>query len=154
MLEHFLPLLALFLFSTSSISDEKIINLPTPVVVMADTTDDALGHILKLSPPVYLIIVGLTIAVGALAWTVRILWNSNNELLKVKDECQESKLKIALSSTETVREAITLVQSIHEQVMKLNESETDRRLADVEIKNHLLNIAKDIDDLKREIQKS
>jgi hypothetical protein len=152
MLKHILPLVALFLFSTTAIPKEE--PLPVPIPIVAADTDEALGHILELSPPIYLIIVGLTIAVGALTWTVKILWNSNGELQRVKDECHESKLKIALSSTETVREAITLVQSIHEQVMKLNESETDRRLADVEIKNHLLNIAKDIDELKREIQKS
>lgn len=69
-------------------------------------------EVIKQSNPlVYLIVSGLTAALGALSFVCITLWRKIEALLKEKDNLSESKLKIALSSTEAIREAMSLLQT-------------------------------------------
>ena len=128
-------------------------NIPEYTIV-ADTTDKALADVYDADPFLYLIIVGLIVAVGYLALTTRILWLKNQDLSKEKDDVQDSKIKIAVSSTETIKEALTLIEHIYSQVSKLTDSDATRQLTDNDIKNQLKNISKDIDHLSKEIRKA
>lgn len=124
-----------------------------PAAVYNVTTDDAMDHLYGLDPLVYIIVVGLVAAVGALTLTVRVLWYKNVELNETKDELQDSRVKISLSTTEAIAEAINLVQSIHDGVDKLHDNEATRRLLDVELKTYLINITKDLEIIRGEVNR-
>lgn len=145
-----IPICLGFLFLSWPISSQE----PTynkPVISAVDVSD-GLDEIYKINPLVYTIVIGLIVAVGALSTTVVTIWKKYGELSEQNAELHKDKLKIALSTTETIKEALFLVQNIYEQVSKLNSSEIDRRLVDLDIKNHLINISNDIEELKSNLK--
>lgn len=142
--------------STSNSEPEIDYNGPTSssYVLAAQDASDALDEVFDNSPYIYLIIIGLCAGIGGLLYALRVLWLNNKQLQVDKDTLQDSKLIIALSSSETVKEAIHLISNIHEGVTKLNESDSNRRFVDIEIENHLKNISKVIEELRNEIRRS
>jgi hypothetical protein len=124
-------------------------NIPQIVSV---APSDGLDHIFNIDPLIYTIVIGLIIAIGALSTTLRVIWKRYVGVSEESSELHREKLRIALSTTETIKEALFLVQNIYDQVSKLNNSELDRRLVDLDIKNHLINITNDLDELKSELK--
>lgn len=116
-------------------------------------SSNVLDPIKASNPYVYIIIIGLVFALSSLALVIKMLWDKNNVILKEKDSLHESKLQLALSSTETIREAISLVQSIHENVIKMTDSHQERKIAEERITNSLENIKSDIDKIYEEIRR-
>lgn len=114
---------------------------------------DAIEILKDYNPLIYLIVTGLVACLGVLSMTVRVLWVENRILTKNKDDLQESKLKIALQSTETIKEAIILVESINKNVLKLADDSLERRLNNQEITQHLSKILEDIKSMKDEIMR-
>lgn len=114
---------------------------------------DVLDPIKEHNPYVYIIIIGLVFALSALSFVIKMLWDKNDIILKEKDSLHESKLQLALSSTETIREAISLVQSIHENVIKMTDSHQERKIAEERVTNSLQNIQDDIEKILEEIRR-
>jgi hypothetical protein len=121
---------------------------PIAPKIAAIAPSDGLDAIYNINPLIYTIVIGLLAAIGALAATIRTIWKKYEALQEQSTELHTEKLRIALSTTETIKEALFLVQNIYDQVSKLNSSDIDKRLVDMDIKNHLINISNDIEELK------
>ena len=104
------------------------------------------------NPIAYVVAVVLFTGCGGLAIAVRVMWL---RLLKLHEELKSSKeneLRVALSSTEVVRDALNMVQAIQSGVGKLVESEEERRLKDEKILSMLDILQKDVSKLEDEVR--
>lgn len=127
-------------------------NFPQMYIVPVATPSEALTHIYESNPLVYIIIVGLVIAIGALTATLRMLWKRYEGCHNEVSGLHKEKLEIALTSTDTIKEALFLVQNIHKQILELNKSESARKVVENDVKNHLINLSDGLDDLKRDLK--
>lgn len=123
----------------------------TPLIAGADA-GDAMNHLFDLDPLVYIIVSGLLAAIVSLTYTLKVVWGQYQLVVEEKDILNESKVKIAMASTETLTEAMATVKYINDGVIKLNESEGNRKVVDTEIKNQLVNINKVLDTVTKELE--
>ena len=115
---------------------------------------DSLDILQKESPMTYVITTGLLFAVTTMGFIVKVLWDHNNTLSAEKDLLHESKLKIAISTTETMKEAISLVKEIHSEVSKMSGDDINRRVLEESIKTSLSAMQNDIRLLSEEVRRA
>jgi len=112
---------------------------------------DVFEPIKESSPLYYVIFTALGAAVTVLALVIKSLWADNKAIQREKDTLHESKVNIALTTNETMRESMSLVKMIYEQVTKLNEGFGASKFTDQEIKDKLDRIHEDLTRLNNEL---
>lgn len=137
--------------SISSPSATELQSYSSTPIISAVSPSDGLDHLYDIDPLIYIIVIGLLSAVTGLSIALKTIWTKYDESIKNAESLHKEKLKIALSTMETIKEAVFLVQNIHDQVLRLNNSDVDRRIFDLDIKNHLINISNDIDKIKSDL---
>lgn len=117
------------------------------------TTTDALNKVQEEDHLVYLIIVGLLSAITGLIITLKVLWVREGSLTQRIEELNIEKLEIALESANAVRESIEVVKEVHGAVSKLTQSEMDKRIYDIDIKNLIVNMSTNINSIISVLEK-
>jgi hypothetical protein len=115
---------------------------------------DVFEPIKESSPLYYVIFTALGAAITVLSFVIKSLWSDNKLIQKEKDALHESKVSIALTTNETMRESMSLVKMIYEQVTKLNEGFGISKFTDQEIKDKLDRIHEDLTRLNNELSAS
>lgn len=124
-----------------------------PIFEAAASTSEGMDKLFEHDPLIYLIVTGLVTAIGALSMVLRVLWKREEKLTDEIKDLNKEKLELALEVAAFVKEAISLVRDIHQQVLKLTESEVDRRIYDVDVKNQLINMSDEIELVSRQVDK-
>jgi hypothetical protein len=78
-------------------------------------------------PYAYVIGVILFLGLAGLMVFLRILWADNKSLRLEKDALHESKLKFALDAASTMKEAVQIVQAVHDKMEPMLQGERERR---------------------------
>lgn len=144
-------LFGLFSMPTKSADDASV--SANYKIISPASPQSALTKIEEESHFVYLIITGLVAAIGALVYALKSLWSREMRLLEKIDALNTEKLEIALESANAVRESIEIVKDVHSQILKLAESEMDKKIYDVDIKNLITNMSNNINTILNRLER-
>jgi len=78
-------------------------------------------------PYAYVIGVILLLGLSALMVFLRILWTKNEKLQEEKDALHESKMQFALDAAATMKEAVGIVQKVHDKMEPMIQGNQERR---------------------------
>lgn len=114
---------------------------------------DVFEAIKETHPLFYVVFSVMGVGVGALSLVIKMLWKSLDERQKKVDSLHESKEQIVLSSTEALKEMISLNQLTHDNVMKIYEGRSEDKLSEEQIKNSLKSIQETLGRMEAQIKK-
>lgn len=140
--------------STIKSNDSLYIYSVEPIIAAEPaSTSNGLNKVYEDNHLIYLIIVGLLAAISALVVSLKILWKREEKLTQKIDDLNLEKLEIALESANIVKDSIEVIKSVNTQILKLAENDIDRKLYDNDLRNIILNMSSNVDDIIEELEK-
>ena len=94
---------------------------------VAQTPSDILEPLKARDPYTYVIGAILLAGISVLIGFLRVLWNKNEKQQVVMDDLHESKLQFALDAGATMKEAVQIVQAVHDKLEPMAQGEAARR---------------------------
>lgn len=114
---------------------------------------EGIDVIRETHPEMYVIFWLLIVGIGGLLFGYKILWYRLKELDVEKSKIQADHIKTALSATETIKDALFLIQETNKNVEMLGKDTADRKIFESGVHSKLESMEKTISNFILEIRK-